>query len=283
MLGREVEALLRRNTIEHLSSDQEVDIGDPTVLREFVVNNRGKAIEWIINCSGYTAVDRAEDEPQQAFRINAEGVRNIAETAKALEAALIHISTDYVFAGDKKSEYLEEDPTCPIGVYAQSKLLGEQHVQETLTRFYILRTAWLYGTSGTNFLRTMLRLFQEQDTVRVVSDQFGSPTYARDLANLILHIIRNNRGSYGVYHYTNAGNTSWYEFAREIYRQAMHTGLVNRDVDIVPIATDDYPTRARRPPYSCLSKEKIRSTFGFTIRSWQEALRECMEELKNKP
>jgi dTDP-4-dehydrorhamnose reductase len=280
MLGREVEALLRSNTIEHLCSDQEVDIGDPAALRDFAANNRVKALDWIVNCSGYTAVDRAEDEPQQAFRINAEGVRNVSETAKTLEAALIHISTDYVFSGDKNSEYLEEDPTCPIGVYARSKLQGEQHVQETLTRFYILRTAWLYGTSGTNFLRTMLRLFQERNTVRVVSDQFGSPTYARDLANLILHIIRNNGDSYGVYHYTNAGNTSWYEFAREIYRQAKRAGLVNRDVDIVPIATKDYPTRARRPPYSCLSKEKIRDTFGVTIRSWQEALRECIEELK---
>jgi len=280
MLGREVEALLRSNTIEHLCSDQEVDIGDPAALREFVASNRDKAIDWIINCSGYTAVDRAEDEPQQAFRINAEGVRNIAQTVKALDARLIHISTDYVFAGDKNSEYLEEDPTCPIGVYAQSKLQGERYIQETLTRFFILRTAWLYGTSSTNFLRTMLSLFKERDTVRVVSDQFGCPTYAKDLAGVILHIIHSNADLYGVYHYTNAGNTNWYEFAREIYRQAKHTGLVNRSVYIVPIATKDYPTRARRPPYSCLSKEKIRDTFGVTIRSWQEALRECIEELK---
>lgn len=280
MLGREVETLLRSNTIEHLCSDQEVDISDPAALREFATNNRVKALDWIVNCSGYTAVDRAEDEPQQAFRINAEGVRNIAQTAKVLDARLIHISTDYVFSGDKNSEYREKDPTCPIGAYARSKLLGEQHVQETLTRFYILRTAWLYGTSGTNFVRTMLRLFQERDTVRVVSDQIGSPTYARDLAGVLLHIIRMAGDRYGIYHYTNIGNTSWYEFAREIYRQAMRTGLVNRDVDIVPITTEKYPTRAMRPPYSCLSTEKIRDTFGVTIRSWHEALRECIEELK---
>jgi dTDP-4-dehydrorhamnose reductase len=283
MLGREVQALLRRNTIEHLCSDQEVDIGDPAALRTFAAGNRGNTIEWIINCSGYTAVDRAEDEPQQAFRINAEGVRDIAEIAKALKATLIHISTDYVFAGDKSSEYMEDDTTCPLGVYAQSKLQGEHHVKETLTRFYILRTAWLYGTSGTNFLQTMLRLFQERDTVRVVSDQWGSPTYAKDLADAILHICNFDGDRYGVYHYTNSGKANWHEFAREIYRQPKQTGLVNRNVEIVPVTTENYPTLARRPQYSYLSKDKIMKTFGLTIRSWQEALRECIEEIEKKP
>ena len=281
MLGREVETLLRRNTIQHLSSGREVDISKPDTLKAFVGNKHGHAIEWIINCSGYTAVDRAEDEPQQAFRINAQGVRNIAETAKSLDATLIHISTDYVFSGNKQSEYLEEDPTGPIGVYARSKFQGELHVQETVSRFYILRTAWLYGTSGANFVRTMLRLFQERDTVRVVSDQWGSPTYAKDLADAILQVIRSNSSRYGIYHYTNAGRASWYEFARKIYRQARRIGFVQRDVEIVPIPTAEYPTPAPRPKYSYLSKEKIKTNFGLTIRSWQEALKDCMEELKN--
>lgn len=282
MLGREVETLLRRDTIRHFSSDQETDIGDPAALRDFVATNRKHDIQWIVNCSGYTAVDRAEDEPKQAFRINAEGVRNIAETARSIGATLIHISTDYVFNGDKESEYIEEDPTGPIGVYARSKLQGELYMRDILTRFYILRTAWLYGTSGKNFLRTMLRLFQERDTVRVVSDQWGSPTYASDLACMILHIINAGKNTFGTYHYTNTGKTNWYEFAREIYRQAKQNGLVNRDVDIVPISTENYPTPARRPRYSYLSKEKIKATFGVTIRSWREALRECIEELKNQ-
>ncbi len=281
MLGREVEALLVRNRIKHLSSDLEVDICDPSALRYFVAENRGHNIDWIVNCSGYTAVDKAEAEPEKAFRINAEGVHNIAETAESLNAILIHISTDYVFAGDKENEYLEDDPTDPAGVYARSKLQGEQRVQETLSRFYILRTAWLYGTSGTNFVQTMLRLFREQDTVRVVSDQWGSPTYAKDLAGAILQVIRSNNNRYDVYNYTNTGRTSWYEFAREIYRQARRIGIVQRDVEIVPISTAEYPTPARRPQYSYLSKEKIKSTLGVTIRSWQEALEDCMEELKN--
>jgi len=281
MLGRELEAQLVRNRIKHLSSDLEVDICDPTALRGFVAENLSDTIDWIVNCSGYTAVDNAEKEPEQAFRINAEGVRNIAETARSLNASLIHISTDYVFAGDKESEYLEDDPTGPVGAYARSKHQGEQRIQETLSRFYILRTAWLYGTSGANFVQTMLRLFRERDTVRVVSDQWGSPTYAKDLAGAILQIIRSNNSRYGVYHYTNAGRTSWYEFAWEIYRQARRLGIVQREVEIVPISTEEYPTPARRPKYSCLSKEKFKSTFGVTIRSWQEALEDCMGELKN--
>jgi len=281
MLGREVEALLVRKRIKHLCSDLEVDICDPSALRDFAAKNRGHTIDWIVNCSGYTAVDKAEAEPDQAFRINAEGVHNIAETAESLNAVLIHISTDYVFAGDKENEYLEDDPTDPSGVYARSKLQGEQRVQETLSRFYILRTAWLYGTAGTNFVQTMLRLFRERDTVRVVSDQWGSPTYAKDLAGAILQVIWSKNNQYGVYHYTNAGRTSWYEFAREIYRQSRRIGIIQREVEIVPISTAQYPTPARRPQYSYLSKEKIKSTFGMKIRSWQEALENCMEELEN--
>ncbi len=279
MLGEEVESLLKKNNVSYLFSDQEVDIGDKAALQEFVQEHHRNKLEWIVNCSGYTAVDRAEDEPETAFRINAEGVRNIAETAKSLNAALIHISTDYVFAGDKGSPYSEDDPTSPIGVYARSKLEGEQLVQQTLARYYILRTAWLYGNRGNNFVRTMLRLFQERDTVRVVSDQWGSPTYSRDLGGMILHVTRTGSEKFGIYHYTNEGKTSWYEFAQEIYIQARQTGLVNREVGIVPVTTEAYPTRAKRPKYSYLSKEKIQKTFGISIRSWQDALQECIEEL----
>ena len=279
MLGAEVQTLLNENKAHYLSSDQEVDIGDKTALQAYVREHHRNKLEWIINCSGYTAVDQAEDEPEQAFRINAEGVRNIAETAKTLDAAVIHISTDYVFAGDKRSAYREEDPTTPIGAYAKSKLQGEQYVQDTLTKYHILRTAWLYGSRGNNFVRTMLRLFQERDTVQVVSDQWGSPTYARDLAGMILHIIKTDKREYRIYHYTNEGKTNWHGFAEEIYRQARRIGLLTREVRIMPITTEQYPTRAKRPKYSYLSKEKIQKAFGISIRSWQEALQECIAEL----
>lgn len=279
MLGAEVESLLDRSNFPYLSSDQEVDIGDKTALQTFVREHHGEKPEWIINCSGYTAVDRAEDEAESAFRINAEGVRNIAETAKALNSTVVHISTDYVFAGDKNSSYFEEDPTSPIGVYAKSKLGGEEYIQDRLAKYYILRTAWLYASRGNNFVRTILRLFQERDTVQVVADQWGSPTYARDLAGMILQIIKTDKKSYGIYHYTNTGKTSWHGFAEEIYRQARRIGLLRREVRIVPVTTEEYPTRAKRPKYSYLSKEKIQKTFGISIRSWQEALQECIEEL----
>jgi len=283
MLGTEVESLLHRNKIPCLSSDQEVDISDKTALQAFVREHHEKNIDWIINCSGYTAVDRAEDEPEQAFRINAEGVLHIAETTKALGAALIHISTDYVFAGDKNRTYREDDPPSPVGIYAKSKLQGELHVRRTLHKYYILRTAWLYGSRGDNFVRTMLRLFQERDTVQVVSDQWGNPTYTQDLADMILYLAGGDKRHYGVYHYTNEGKTNWCEFAREIYRQARQIGLVSREARIVPVTTGEYPTRAKRPQYSCLSKQKVRKTFGISIRRWANALRACIEEIGKVP
>ena len=279
MLGLDVESLLQKNRFYHISSDQEVDIADQTALQEFTAQHHDPKIEWIINCSGYTAVDKAEAEPDSAFRINAHGVGNIADIAKDLDATLIHISTDYVFAGDKDSPYSENDSTAPAGVYARSKLQGEQNILQRLDKYFIIRTAWLYGTRGNNFLRIMLLLFQQRDTVQVVSDQWGSPTYTKDLARVILHIIRSHETEYGIYHYTNAGKTNWFEFAQEIYRQARRTGLVNRDVRILPIATEDYPTLAKRPHYSYLSKEKIQKTLRISIRNWQIALQDCIEEI----
>src|SRR3989339_692395 len=189
MLGSEVYKLLVEGAMPHLASDLEVDITDINRLRSYVGD---RSLSWIINCSAYTAVDRAEDERELTFRINSDGIKNIALIAAEKKAKLIHISTDYVFDGNKESAYLETDPPNPTGVYGASKYAGEKHVQASLSSYFILRTAWLYGRSGNNFVHTMIRLFREREEVCVVADQWGSPTLAGDLAGAILHLISCN-------------------------------------------------------------------------------------------
>ena len=273
MLGMEVHRRLQAYRYVHVATDLDVDITDRKAISKF---SGPLALSWIVNCSAYTAVDRAEDEPDQAFRINAEGVRNLALLAREKGAALLHVSTDYVFDGRKDGPYLETDTPNPIGVYGKSKLQGEIYIRENIESHVILRTAWLYGPAGNNFVRTMLRLFQERDEVRVVDDQWGSPTLAGDLADAIVRIITRETVPYGTFHFTNEERTNWFEFAREIYRQAGQAGLLNREVRLIPIKTDQYPTRTLRPANSCLSKKKIKDVFNIPVRSWQEALAECI-------
>jgi dTDP-4-dehydrorhamnose reductase len=271
MLGSEVEALLRESGREYLLSDKEVDITSPEALSNFA---RDKRIYWIINCSAYTAVDRAEDEPESAFGINSHGVGNIARIANEKRARLIHISTDYVFNGEQNEPYTEDDSTRPTSVYGKSKLMGEEEILKAVSGHFIIRTAWLYGKSGPNFVHTMLRLFNERDEVRVVNDQRGSPTFAVDLARAIIKIAVDDSHKYGIYNYTNEGVISWYDFACEIYRLAREYALTKRDVKIIPITTGEYPTRAIRPKDSSLSKEKIKRELGVECRDWREALEE---------
>jgi len=276
MLGQDVEIVLSKNNMDYLATDINVDITDYGRLERFI---KGKNIDWIINCSAYTAVDKAEGEQKKAFKINADGVKNIARAEKLIRAKLIHISTDYVFDGQKKEPYLESDIPNPSGVYGKSKLEGEKNIKSILDRYFIIRTAWLYGKNGKNFVYTMLKLFKERDKIRVVSDQFGSPTYTADLANVISMIISKNSTDYGIYHYTNEGKISWFDFANEIYDISKEIGLVKNDVSMVPISTEEFPTKARRPVNSYLSKEKIKRAFGIRIRQWNEALREFLESL----
>ncbi len=275
MLGSEVEALLRETGREYSLSDKEVDITSPEALSNFA---RDKRISWIINCSAYTAVDRAEDEPESAFGINSRGVGNIARIANEKRARLIHISTDYVFDGEQNEPYTEDDSTRPTSVYGKSKLMGEEEILKAVSDHFIIRTAWLYGKSGPNFVHTMLRLFNERDEVRVVNDQRGSPTFAVDLARAIIKIVGDDSHKYGIYHYTNEGIISWYDFACEIYRLVREYALTKRDVKIIPITTGEYPTRAIRPKDSSLSKEKIQRELGVECRNWKEALEEFLKE-----
>jgi dTDP-4-dehydrorhamnose reductase len=276
MLGTEVHRRFQTNRLEHVATDLEVDIADPKALRRF---SGPLALSWIVNCSAYTAVDRAEDEPDLAFRINAEGVRNLALLTREKGARLLHISTDYVFDGKKKGPYAETDTPNPLGVYGRSKLQGEIDIRENIDRHVILRTAWLYGPSGNNFVRTMLRLFQERDEVRVVADQWGSPTLAGDLADAIVKIIAGEAIQYGTFHFTNGGRTNWFEFASLILELAGKSHLLDRDVQIIPISTDQYPTRAVRPANGYLAKEKIKAAFNIQIRPWQDALAEFIRGL----
>jgi dTDP-4-dehydrorhamnose reductase len=279
MLGTEVESLLCEYNISHIVSGREADITDYNALKVFIESQGHKKIDWIINCAAYTDVDRAEDEPEVALRVNSIGVRNIAKVAQMLSSVMVHLSTDYVFNGKKESEYTEGDEPEPLGAYGRSKLEGERRVVESLKRYYILRTAWLYGSNGRNFVNTMLRLFREREAVDVVADQFGSPTYAKDLAEFILFLVRRSPCNYGLYHFTNLDKASRYEFAREIYEIGRRFGLLESEVMIRTVSSSEYPSRAVRPQNSYLSKEKILRTFGISIRKWQDALKDYLEEI----
>lgn len=283
MLGNDVEKLLKERGLTYWASDKEVDISDYKVLEKF---GKDKKIKWVINCAGYTKVDKAEEEIDEAFRINKDGVRNIALFSAKKQIRLIHISTDYVFDGGQEKDgsavtYREDDKTNPINIYGKSKLAGEEEIKKILEKYFIIRTAWLYGLQGHNFVYTMLRLFKERDLVKVVEDQWGSPTYTVDLAGAILKIIEDDSASYGVYHFTNEEVTNWYKFARTIYNKAKRLGLIesNKKIEIQPIKTEDYPTAARRPIYSVLSKEKIKREFNLKIRDWDKALEDFLSIL----
>jgi dTDP-4-dehydrorhamnose reductase len=280
MLGQEVEKLFKRKRLSYLASGKEVDITNYPILQEFTKNIE---LAWIINCSGYTEVDKAEKEIEKAFLINRDGVKNISKIATEKQAKLIHLSTDYVFNGEKDMplSYTEDDKTEPINLYGESKLAGEREIKETFKKYFIIRTAWLYGIGGKNFVSTMLKLFKEKEEIKVVSDQWGSPTYTVDLAEVILKMINNDSDKFGIYHFTNEGVTNWYEFAREIYRKSKKLGIIdsNKEVKIRAVETKEYPTPAQRPKWSLLSKEKIKRELNLEIRNWEDALTDFLSFL----
>jgi len=228
--------------------------------------------DWIVNCAAYTAVDKAEAEPDAAFSVNRDIPAYLAEAATKFKARLLHISTDYVFDGKTNTPYTEESKPNPLSVYAESKLAGEQEALKSGNNL-IIRTSWLYSMHGNNFVKTMLRLGKERDEIDVVNDQFGSPTSATDLAHASLQIIGKSRSDNvkgGIYHYSNLGECSWYDFAREI----MHVAGLNCKVN--PIPTSAYPAPAKRPKYGVMSKEKIIAHFGLQIPDWQSSLQKVL-------
>ncbi len=276
MLGRDVEYVLNQDkSFEFISSDREIDITNYDDVYTYV---KSKNIAWIINCAGYTAVDKAEEEKEQAFQINSEGVKNLTKIAKIKGAKLIHFSTDYVFDGNNPKPYKENDPANPINIYGKSKLSGEKQIRENYDKYFIIRISWLFGKNGKNFVNTMLRLFREKSIVKVVSDQKGSPTYTKCVAVLILNIIKNTSERYGVYHFTNEGITTWYDFAQYIYDTALQYQIAKSGVNIVPIYTSEFPTKARRPKNSTLSKDKIKSLLNINPISWNEAVVNYIKE-----
>jgi len=229
---------------------------------------------FAINCAAYTAVDKAEDDIELARKINKTGAENLALACKEHDAALVHVSTDFIFKGDTPHPLVEDDVTEPISIYGLTKLEGEQDVIKILDQHYIIRTSWLYSEFGNNFVKTMLKLGAERDLLKIIADQVGTPTYGIDLAGCILDIITSNKKEYGVYHYSNEGVTSWYDFAKGIF------DLSATNVKVLPIRTSEYPTKATRPSYSVMDKSKIKSTFDIEIPYWRDSLAICIERLK---
>lgn len=233
-----------------------------------------ESIDLIVNCAAYTDVERAEDDFDLAMRLNAEAPANLARTAGRRNAVLVHISTDYVFAGDGCSPISEDAPVRPLSAYGKTKRAGEEAVLASGCGAIILRTAWLYSPFGKNFVKTMLRLTKEKDSLNVVVDQTGSPTAAADLAAAILSIVDSGQlHKYGIYHYTDEGVTSWYDFARAI------AALGGHSCDIRPCRSEQFPTKARRPQYGVLDKTLFRETFGIQIPWWYDSLKQCMDRL----
>jgi dTDP-4-dehydrorhamnose reductase len=230
------------------------------------------SFDFCINCAAYTAVDKAESDIEQANLINNVATKNIAEACKENDITLIHISTDFVFNGEAKLPYNEEDTAAPISVYGQTKLDGEKAIESILTKYLIIRTSWLYSQFGNNFVKSMLNLAKTKEELNIVNDQIGSPTYAMDLGKVILELIKQNKNS-GVYHYSNLGAASWFDFAKAVFTKT------NTNIQVNPIPTASYPTAAKRPRYSVLDKTKITNAFALKIPNWEESLDQCLKAL----
>ena len=254
------------------AAKEELDITDYNSIIKYF---SGHSIDYCINCAAYTAVDKAESEKEMAILLNADAVAILAKVCCTHNTQLIHISTDYVFDGTAKQPYTETDKTCPVGTYAISKLQGEELAIKHCPSTIIIRTSWLYSSFKNNFVKTMLRLMKEKDSINVVNDQQGCPTYAADLAVAIMHIIDSgiSHENPGIYNYANAGITNWYEFALAI------KNIAGSNCTVKPISTTEYPTPAKRPAYSVLDTTKIKKVFGITIPKWEDSLEECLKLL----
>mgnify|MGYP000789817676 CR=1 FL=1 len=274
-LGNEMQVLAKENPQHtyYFTDVQELDICDKQAVWAYIAEKR---IELIVNCAAYTAVDKAEDNPELAYKLNCEAAKELASAAQFNGAAMIQVSTDYVFDGTAHIPYKEEQATCPDSVYGTTKLAGEQEAMKYCSNTMIIRTAWLYSTFGNNFVKTMIRLGKEKEALGVIFDQIGTPTYARDLAVAIFVAI--NKGIVpGIYHYSNEGVCSWYDFTQMIHHLA---GIGT--CKLRPLHTEEYPTKANRPHYSVLDKTKIKETYGIEIPYWVDSLKECIDKLLSR-
>lgn len=269
-LGTDLMNELAKRGIESIGVDvQEMDITDAEACRRVIKNSGADAV---IHCAAYTAVDAAEDNVDLCRRINGEGTRNVAQACKEADTKLMYISTDYVFDGQGTRPWEPDDERHPLNVYGQTKYEGELAVEELSDKYFIVRIAWVFGVAGKNFIKTMLRLGKERGAVSVVDDQIGSPTYTYDLARLLVDMIQTDK--YGRYHATNEGLCSWYEFAKEIFRQA------GMDVPVTPVSSDAFPAKATRPSNSRLNKDKLSENGFERLPAWQDALGRFLKEIE---
>lgn len=269
-LGRALNQLLADDK-EVVIINTDVDTLDICDLKQVREMFRRERPDTVLNCAAHTAVDKCEVDQENAYRINAIGPKNLAIASKEVGAVMVQVSTDYVFAGNANTPYLESDTTDPQSVYGSTKLAGEKFVMEENEKCFIFRTAWLYG-DGNNFVKTMLRLSENNSQISVIMDQLGSPTSALELGRMMLYVVLN--GEYGIYHATCEGSTSWYEFAVEIFRQA------GKEMTVKPVTTEEYtamyPAQAKRPSYSILENEKLNQMGSYRMKNWQDALTEYM-------
>lgn len=275
-LGNELRSLATHSdNLNFVFTDiAELDITDQDQIRHTIER---EDIDTVVNCAAFTAVDKAEDNLKLATQLNSEAPEKLARAINEKHGTIIHISTDYVFNGHNHTPYSEGDTPCPQSVYGKTKAEGEQRVMQACEKSIVVRTAWLYSPYGNNFVKTMMRLGREREELNVVFDQIGTPTYARDLAQAIVKIINTGQKTYGIFHYTNEGATSWYDFAKAIHRAA---GISSCRIN--PIRTSQYPTPASRPAYSLLDKAKIKQTYKIDIPHWQDSLNECVATILNK-
>jgi dTDP-4-dehydrorhamnose reductase len=273
-LGNEMQLAAKRfPAFQYIYTDvEELDICDKKALNDFVKANN---VDILVNCAAYTNVDKAEDDVELCYKINRDAVRNIGEVAKDNKLKVVHVSTDYVFDGTSYLPYTEDMPVCPATVYGKSKLEGEKALLENCDQVVILRTAWLYSSFGNNFVKTMMKKGVEQHSLTVIFDQVGTPTYAADLADSILKILSNVTFIPGIYHFSDEGVCSWYDFTKSIHRIAGIT------CDVRPIEAKEYPAKTPRPHYSVLNKTKIKSTYGIIIPYWEDSLEKCIKILQN--
>jgi dTDP-4-dehydrorhamnose reductase len=277
MLGTEAAAALSAAGLDFIGSGRELDIRDPAAIAAFA---RGRRLSWIVNCAAYTDVDGAEAEPEAAMRLNADGPANLAALASRIGTRILHVSTDYVFDGAAERPYLEDDPTCPINAYGRSKAAGEERVRAICAEHVILRSAWLYGIAGRNFVSKIIELLASDRPIGVVADQRGTPTSAADLAGAMAAIAGAAEPCFGTFHYTDLGEASRYEVALEIMRQGLECGLLHRDRPIRALTSMEYATSARRPAYSALSTAKIVNAYGLRIPDWKESLAIYIKDLR---
>ncbi len=280
-LGLTLQSLWEDSELQHdfelcCTDIEEMDITSCQSIRDYLGKRQ---VEAIINTAAYTAVDKAEAEPELAYSINSNGAENIANFAHEHGCKLIHISTDFVFSGSKDSPYFPDDETGPLSVYGKSKLAGEQAIlSKCPDRSTILRTSWLYSQFQSNFVKTMLRLLQEREELNVVDDQIGAPTSTNSLIELIFKVLAANDSS-GIYHWSDSGNISWYDFALEIQKQGLVAGIINSEIPINPILTEKYPTPAQRPSYSVLDTEGTQERFSIAPKPWKESLQQVIQKL----